>query len=122
MNCLEVGLDRLRTQGWVLSIAFLLSILAASVLRADDQAYFINGGQFGTIDLDTGTTVILGTNVNLGAFTAGLGEIGGTLYTAAQNGGTLYSVNPKSGALNPIGPYPSDQSRFRRERLSSELG
>ena len=88
----------------VLWMAALLFFLQTSTLRADDQAYFINGGQFGTINLDTGATVILGTIVNFAPFVAGLGEIGGTLYTAAQNGGTLYTVNPKSGALNPVGP------------------
>jgi hypothetical protein len=34
---------------------------------------------------------------------AGLGAVGGTLYTAVFSGGTLYTVNPKSGALNSVG-------------------
>jgi hypothetical protein len=84
-------------------MATLFLVLAASPIRADDQAYFITtGGQFGTIDLNTGANTLLGTSSN--SQLAGLGALGGTLYTAASNGGTLYTVNPRSGALNPVGP------------------
>jgi hypothetical protein len=83
-------------------MAVLVLVLAASVLLADDNAYFItNGGQFGTIDLNTGTNSLLGTSAN--SQLAGLGEVGGTLYTAGYSGGNLYTVNPKSGALNSVG-------------------
>ena len=85
-------------------MATLLLVLAASPIEADDQAYFLAGGQFGTIDLTTGAMSLLGTPSNNFGFTAGLGEVGGTLYTAGYNaGGTLYTVNPKSGALNAVG-------------------
>jgi len=99
-----IVMDGMRNRGRVLRIAVPFLILAAFALRADDQAYFINSGQFGTIDLNTGATVILGPVLNIGQFAAGLGEIGGTLYTVGYGGGTLYTVNPKSGGLNPVGP------------------
>src|SRR5579862_799896 len=105
-------MDSLTYRGRLLWIAVLLLVLTASALRADDQAYFINSSQFGTIDLATGTTVILGTNVNLAQGTAGLGEIGGTLYTAGYTGGTLYTVNPKGGGLNAVGPSSIIYWRF----------
>lgn len=97
-------MDRVKKQGPLLLIATLLLALAASPIKADDQAYFLAGGQFGTVDLTTGVVTLLGTPSYNFAFTAGLGEVAGTLYTAGYNaGGTLYTVNPKSGALNPIG-------------------
>ena len=95
-------MDCLRNRGRVFWIADLLLVLAASPVRADDQAYFIASGQFGTIDLNTGVVTTLGSNM-LSAFVAGLGQVGGTLYTAAQNCGTLYTVNPASGAVNAVG-------------------
>src|SRR5215472_15372048 len=83
--------------------ACLLLVLTASAVKAGDAAYFITtGGQVGTIDLNTGANTLLGTSAN--SPLAGLGEIGGTLYTAVYAGGTLYTVNPKSGALNAVGP------------------
>ena len=96
-------MDSLTYLGRLLGMAVLLLVLVASSLQADDQAYFINGSQFGTIDLSTGTTLILGANLNLAQGAAGLGEIGGTLYTAGYMGGTLYTVNPKGGGLSPVG-------------------
>ncbi len=85
-------------------MAALLAVLAAAALRADDNAYFISaGGQFGTIDLDTGAVTTLGTSVIPNYAIAGLAEVGGTLYTAGYTAGTLYTVNPASGALNPVG-------------------
>src|SRR5215831_6504860 len=97
-----IVMDSLKNRGRVLCMAALVLVLATTVLLADDNAYFItNGGQLGTIDLNTGATTLLGTSAN--SQLAGLGEIGGTLYTAAYTGGTLYTVNPKSGALNSVG-------------------
>lgn len=86
-----------------LKTASLLLLVAASAARADDKAYFnTTGGQFGTIDLDTGATTILGTSASYEL--CGLGQVGSTLYTAAYaKGGTLYTVNPASGALNTVG-------------------
>ena len=96
-------MDSPRNRGRVLWIAVLLFVVAASALKANDTAYFITSvGQFGTIDLNTGMYTVLGTSTN--SSLAGLGEVGGTLYSAVPNAGTLYTVNPKSGALNPVGP------------------
>ena len=96
-------MERQKNQVYVFWMAGLFFVLTASAVRADDQAYFITtGGQFGTIDLNTGANTLLGTSAN--SALAGLGELGGTLYTAASNGGILYTVNPRSGALNPVGP------------------
>jgi hypothetical protein len=95
-------MDNLRNRAPVLWMATLLLGLAASALKAANEAYFIStGGQFGTIDLDTGAATTLGTSAN--SALAGLGEVGGTLYTAGYTAGTLYTVNPASGALNPVG-------------------
>src|SRR5579862_7508952 len=96
--------DSLRNRRRFQLIGALFVVLLASPIRADDAAYFLAGGQFGTIDLTTGAQTLLGTpSYNFG-FTAGLGELGGTLYTAGYNaGGTLYTVNPKSGGLNAVG-------------------
>ena len=95
-------MDCLKNRGQVFWMAGLLLILATSPVRADDQAYFIASGQFGTIDLNTGVATMLGSNM-LSAVVAGLGQVGGTLYTAAQGSGTLYTVNPASGAVNAVG-------------------
>jgi hypothetical protein len=98
-----IVIDRLKNQAPVLWMATVFLVLAASSIRADDSAYFITtGGQFGTINLNTGANTLLGTSANAGL--AGLGEVGGTLYTAGSLAGTLYTVNPKSGALNAVGP------------------
>lgn len=92
----------LKNRGQVFWMAGLLLVLAASPVRAADQAYFIAAGQFGTIDLSTGIATIFGTN-SLTTFPAGLGELGSTLYTAQQGSGTLFTVNPASGAVNAVG-------------------
>jgi len=94
-------MDCLKNRGQVFWMAGLLLVLAASALRADDKAYFI-GGQFGVVDLNTGVVTVLGTPATFPL--AGLGQVGGTLYTAGQSrDGTLYTVNPASGALNAVG-------------------
>ena len=61
------------------------------------------GGDFGTIDLDTGAFTRLG---NSGLTLAGLGVANGTLYGATYEGvnpGSLYTVNPANGGLTLIG-------------------
>jgi hypothetical protein len=97
-----IVMDSLKNRGQVFWMAGLLLALAASPVRADDQAYFISSGQFGTVDLDTGVATMFGSN-SLTSFVAGLGQVGGTLYTAQQGSGTLYTVNPASGAVNAVG-------------------
>jgi hypothetical protein len=63
------------------------------------------GGQFGTIDLNTGAATVLTANGVLpgGVPPAGLAQVGGTLYTAGYMNRTLYTVNPASGAVNSVG-------------------
>jgi PEP-CTERM motif-containing protein len=79
----------------------LLSAFAASS-KADDFAYVgYGGGNFGTIDLSTGSVTLLG---GLGQTPAGLGVFSGTLYAESYNTtGTLYTVNTSNGALTAIG-------------------
>jgi hypothetical protein len=93
----------LRISKYTRTATVVFALLAPSVLKADDQAYFVStGGQFGTIDLDTGVAKTLGTSALFQL--AGLGQVGGALYTAQYGaGGTLYTVNPSSGALNAVG-------------------
>jgi hypothetical protein len=88
------------------ALKFLLSIgvfaAFACDLRADPLAYVgYGGGNFGTIDLTTGSLTLLGS---LGQTPAGLGVFDGTLYAESYNAnGTLYSVNTSNGALTAIG-------------------
>jgi hypothetical protein len=71
-------MDILKNRGQVFWMAGLLLVLAACPVRADNQAYFISSGQFGTVDLDTGVATMFGSN-SLTSFVAGLGQVGGTL-------------------------------------------
>jgi hypothetical protein len=62
------------------------------------------GGQFGTIDLNTGAATVLNSSgLPGGTPIAGLAQAGGTLYTAGYMARTLYTVNPSSGAVNSVG-------------------
>ncbi len=87
----------------IMVLGFALGLgLAATALRADDKAYFVNpSGVFGVIDLNTGAqTMLSSSSANA---SAGLGALGGALFGAPLNGSTLYSVNPATGALSAIG-------------------
>ena len=53
-------MDCLKNHGAVFSMATLLLVLAASLVKGDDTAYFQSGGQFGTIDLTTGAATFMG--------------------------------------------------------------
>jgi hypothetical protein len=91
-------------KNWSLALLLATLLLLTPALRADDTAYFIgSGGQFGTVDLDTGAAMMLGTSSIPNYQIAGLAQVGGTLYTAGYTASTLYTVNPASGALNPVG-------------------
>jgi len=75
----------------------------SSTANADPMAYVtIRGGNFGTIDLTTGSFSLLG---NSGQSLAGLGVINGTLYGTSflVPNGTLYTINQANGALTAVG-------------------
>ena len=92
-------------------LKFALSMLAVSVLllvaapslRANNLAYMgTGGGDFGIINLDTGSFSLRG---NSGQALAGMAVLNGTLYgSSVHTTGTLYSVNPANGVLTVIGP------------------
>jgi len=76
-----------------------LALTAAGSVRADTFAYVLTqGGQFGTIDLDTGVF----TQVRaIGRSFKGLGVAGGYLYTS--EGSVLWELNPANGNLRKVG-------------------
>jgi hypothetical protein len=83
---------------------FALTILCFSRLSiADNFAYMgVSGGNFGTVDLDTGVFSSLG---NSGQTLAGLAVANATLYGTSYHasGGTLFKVNTTNGALTTVG-------------------
>ena len=62
----------------------------------------VDGGNFGTVDLTTGTFSLLG---NSGQTLAGLGVANGALFGTSFEvpNGTLYNINPANGALTAVG-------------------
>lgn len=80
----------------------LMLVFAAVVpLQGDDLAYVTTQiGQFGTIDLNTGSYTQISA---FGLEGAGLGVVGGRMYTAAYKGSTLYRIDPTTGTLTPVG-------------------
>jgi hypothetical protein len=89
-----------------------LCLGASSVAKADTIAYMgDNGGNFGTIDLNTGVFSLLGKTAigGLPQFTeplSGMAEANGTLYGASEgtnDNGQLYTINPTNGALTRVG-------------------
>lgn len=84
-------------------LALLLSVIPAS---AGTMAYIVTGppsgfGEFGVIDLATGTFTQIGPNVE-GSQGLAYGP-GGSLFTLAFTG-TLNSINPATGVTTVIGP------------------
>jgi hypothetical protein len=85
----------------VCSIAAGLCLGATSVAKADTFAYMGTfGGEFGTIDLNTGVFSHLG---NSGVNLAGMAVANGMLYGASLNADVLYTINPASGAVTTVG-------------------
>jgi hypothetical protein len=90
------------------SIAYLiagwLGLGISSVAKADPMAYATigNGGNFGTVDLNTGVFTLLG---NSGQSLAGLGVSNGALYGTSLQvpNGTLYNINPTNGLATSVG-------------------
>src|SRR5690348_7101867 len=83
----------------VLALALVLSTAAAN---ADNLVYVLGGsGQFGTMNLSTGSFSPIGPGIPVG--TGGLVQgPGGTLLTLGFNG-DLNSINPTTGALSTVG-------------------
>ena len=82
----------------------LAALLHPCSAKADNIAYAtLPGGDFGTLDLDTGAYSFLG---NSGVTLAGLAVENGTLYGVdfhVLSGGTLYAANPTNGSLSAVG-------------------
>jgi hypothetical protein len=90
----------------------ILAALAFGTARADDIAYVgVNGGNFGTVDLETGAFADLG---NSGQTLAGLAVANSTLFATSYHVGdsSLYSVNPSNGQLTSIGTTGVDVDDF----------
>jgi len=79
----------------------MLVFAAVAPMQGDDLAYVTTQiGEFGTIDLNTGAYTQI---TAFGLEGAGLGVVGGHLYTAAYKGSTLYRIDPTTGTLTPVG-------------------
>jgi hypothetical protein len=94
---------RLTGAAWTRAFLCLIAVVALGTtsMLADTLAYagFI-GGNFGTLDLNTGGFTSLG---NLGQTPAGFAVFGGSLFAASYGNGTLYGVNTANGSLTQIG-------------------
>lgn len=80
-----------------------LPLLFTPNAKADSTAFVgENNGDFGTIDLNTGSFTKLG---NSGVTLAGMAVAGGELFGSSyhQSTGTLYEINPSNGAVTTIG-------------------
>jgi hypothetical protein len=83
-----------------IAIGFALLAVTATVVRADQIAYELTtSNQFGTVDLNTGVSTLIG--LTGGPVLTGLGEVSGSLY--GGSGHTLYSINPATGTLSVVG-------------------
>src|SRR5664279_3295651 len=79
------------------------TICGALSARADNLAYLsVNGGDFGTLNLNTGVFTRLG---NSGRAIAGMGVVNGILYASSYHTGAdvLYTVDPANGSLTAVG-------------------
>jgi len=88
---------------WCRAVLCLIAFFALGTtsMLADNLAYAgLGGGNFGTIDLNTGVFTSLG---NLGQTPAGLAVFGGSLFATSYGNGTLYGVNTANGSLTQIG-------------------
>jgi hypothetical protein len=84
-------------------LALALSLtLSAAAANANPIVYAIGGsGQFGTMNLSTGSFTPIGPGISVG--TGGLVRgPGGTLLSLGYNG-DLNSINPATGVLSPVG-------------------
>ncbi len=89
-----------RTLPAITAVALLSSLATAN---ADPIAYMgTDTGEFGTIDLTTGSFSLLG---NSGQTLAGMAVAGGELFASAYHTalGTLFTVDPANGTLTTLG-------------------
>jgi hypothetical protein len=97
----------------IASTAFaLVTIFCPFSLKADNIAFMgADGGDFGTIDLNTGTFSLLG---NSGQTLSGMAVSNATLYGASYHtaNGTLFTINPASGSLTAVGTSTVDYDDF----------
>ena len=80
-----------------------VAVFSAHSLRANNIAYLgVNNGDFGTLDLGTGNSTILG---NSGQTLAGLAVSNAKLYATSYHvaAGSLFTVNPANGSLTTVG-------------------
>lgn len=95
----------LRMKKLLISSAVTMALIFGALsAKADNLAYMAaSTGEFGTINLDTGTFSLLG---NSGQVLWGLGVANATLYAVSYwntNPGSLYTVNPADGSLTLVG-------------------
>lgn len=95
-----------------LVLCLSLFTVFAGVMKADDIAYMGSGsGQFGTIDLDTGVSTLIGSS---GVTLAGMAVESATLFATSYHTstGTLYTVNVATGAVTTVGTSSVDYDDF----------
>jgi hypothetical protein len=84
-------------------IGLVLFLAAGPVAKAQNSIFAItSAGEFGTLNLSTGTFTKIGDSGKVLAGLAGTGT-GGNLYGAVNVGSTLYRVNLANGALVTVG-------------------
>jgi len=90
-----------------------VTMFGLCTVKADDIAYMTigNGGNFGTIDLNTGVFTFLG---NSGQTLSGMAVENGTLYGSSYLNGTgsLFTINPANGSLTTVGTSNVDFNEF----------
>lgn len=106
----------------------LVLALSSAVARADSLVYVIgDGGQFGTVDLTTGSFTPIGSGLSVG--TGGLVPgPGGSLLSLGFDG-TLNSINPATGILSGVGAtglgdctLPSSPCGLNSANILGEVG
>lgn len=103
---------RMLTQCRVVFCLVALFIITTSTLKADNIAFMgtVNG-DFGTIDLNTGTFSLLG---NSGVTLAGMAVADATLFGSSYHTatGSLYTINPTNGSVTVVGTSSLDIDDF----------
>ena len=89
----------------------VVTMFGLCTVKADNIAYMgVDGGAFGTIDLNTGVFTFLG---NSGQSLAGMAVDNGMLYGSSYHTtGDLFTINPANGSLTSIGTSNLDYDDF----------